>query len=133
MDQPRSSELAEGELIRFLAEAAWYPTALIPRPGLEWTETGQNTARATLSDGSISVDLDFTFGKDGMIDTVRTEKRYRGVDDEVIPTPWEGRFWNYQRRDGMMIPVEGEVAWLPAGEKKPYWRGTIQEIEYSYE
>ncbi len=29
-------EVAEGELMRFLAEAAWYPTALLPSQGVRW-------------------------------------------------------------------------------------------------
>ncbi|MFZ0106317.1 MAG: DUF6544 family protein, partial [Thiobacillus sp.] len=31
-----SGEIAEGELMRFLAEAAWYPTALLPSQGVRW-------------------------------------------------------------------------------------------------
>ena len=30
-------EIATGELMRFFAEAAWYPTALLPSAGVEWT------------------------------------------------------------------------------------------------
>ena len=29
-------EAAQGELLRFLAEAAWYPTALLPSQGVRW-------------------------------------------------------------------------------------------------
>jgi hypothetical protein len=29
-------EIAQGELMRFLAEAAWYPTALLPSQGVQW-------------------------------------------------------------------------------------------------
>lgn len=46
--------------------------------------------------------------------------------------PWEGRMFDYQRRDGMLIPVQGEVAWLTPRGRKPYWRGTITELTYRY-
>lgn len=36
MKQPRTPELAHGELMRFFAEAAWYPTALLPGQGVTW-------------------------------------------------------------------------------------------------
>lgn len=34
MEQPNTPELAQGELMRFLAEGAWYPTALLPCQGV---------------------------------------------------------------------------------------------------
>ncbi|HEX7043294.1 MAG TPA: DUF6544 family protein, partial [Burkholderiales bacterium] len=40
--------LAEGELMRFLAEAAWYPTALLPSQGVRWEAAGERSAYATL-------------------------------------------------------------------------------------
>jgi hypothetical protein len=30
----------------------------------------------------------------------------------------------------MLIPLEGEVAWLLPEGAKPYWRGVIARIEY---
>ena len=44
--------------------------------------------------------------------------------------PWRGRFWNYQERGGMIVPLDAEVAWLPPEGEKPYWRGHITEISY---
>jgi hypothetical protein len=54
------------------------------------------------------------------------------VGGEAIPTPWHGRFWNYEERGGMLVPLAGEVTWLlPEGEK-PYWRGHITHIEHEF-
>jgi hypothetical protein len=42
-----------------------------------------------------------------------------------VMTPWAGRFRQYERRDGMLIPVEGEVEWrLPEGPQV-YWKGRV--------
>lgn len=30
-------EMNEGELVRYPAEAVWYPTALLPSQGVEWS------------------------------------------------------------------------------------------------
>lgn len=123
-------ELAEGELMRFLAEAAWYPTALLPSQGVFWQERDDRSAYATLTDGEISVTLLFSFDSDDLIETVYTEARGRTVAGKNIPTPWRGRFWNYETRAGMKVPQEGEVAWqLPEGEKA-YWRGRLIEINF---
>ena len=125
-----TADLAEGELMRFLAEATWYPTALLPSQGVQWSPVDANAAQATLRDGNAEVTLDFVFGDDGLVRAVRTAARGRTVGGRSVPTPWEGRWSNYQWRDGMRVPIDGEVAWLlPEGEL-PYWRGTITALEY---
>ncbi|MFZ0257155.1 MAG: DUF6544 family protein, partial [Gammaproteobacteria bacterium] len=48
-------------------------------------------------------------------------------------TPWYGRFWNYDERGGMRIPLDGEVAWLLSEGPKPYWRGRITQLVYEYQ
>ncbi|HMP78056.1 MAG TPA: hypothetical protein PKD54_01265 [Pirellulaceae bacterium] len=127
-----SRDLAEGELMRFLAESAWYPTALLPSQGIQWREADERSAYATLRDGDVSVTLLFTFGEDGLIDTVRAESRGRMVGDKVIPTPWQGRFWNYTELGGMQVPLNGEVSWLIADSPKPYWRGHITRLVFDH-
>jgi hypothetical protein len=125
-------ELARGELMRFLAEATWYPTSLLPSQGVRWEVADDHSAHATLNDGKISLRLLFSFKSDGLINTVRAEERGRKVGEQVIPTPWQGRFWNYTMRGGMRIPLEGEVAWLLPEGPKPYWRGRITRIDYEF-
>jgi hypothetical protein len=130
VDMRGRDEVAEGELMRFFAETAWYPTALLPSQGVRWEAVDGRSARATLTEGDVSVTMLFTFDERGLIDAVRAEARGRAVDGKVIPTPWQGHFWNYQWRGGMRVPLDGEVAWmLPEGEK-PYWRGHITETSY---
>jgi hypothetical protein len=130
VDMRGRDEVAEGELMRFFAETAWYPTALLPSQGVRWEAVDGRSARATLTEGDVSVTMLFTFDERGLIETVRAEARGRAVDGKVIPTPWQGHFWNYQWRGGMRVPLDGEVAWmLPEGEK-PYWRGHITETSY---
>jgi hypothetical protein len=130
VDMRGTGDVAEGELMRFFAEAAWYPTALLPSQGVRWEAVDDYSAYATLEEDDITITMLFTFNEQGLIETVRAEARGRAVGGEVIPTPWQGRFWNYHERGGMRVPLDGEVAWLlPEGEK-PYWRGHITEIRY---
>jgi hypothetical protein len=132
MEQPSTPELAQGELMRFFAEAVWYPTALLPSQGVVWEAINDTQARAILSDGATTVSLDFHFNEQGVIDIVRAEGRYRDVGGEQVATPWQGRFWNYELRDGMLVPLSGEVEWLLEEGPHPYWRGHIQQVEYEY-
>jgi hypothetical protein len=50
----------------------------------------------------------------------------------AVPTPWEGRWWNYAARDGIRVPLEGEVAWILPGGARPYWRGRLTRIAYEF-
>src|SRR5919199_1933891 len=132
VDMRGGGDVAEGELMRFFAEAAWHPTALLPSQGVRWEDVDDRSAYATLTEGTISITMLFTFDEQGLIETVGTEARGRTVDGEVVPTSWHGRFWNYEERGGMQVPLDGEVAWLLPEGAKPYWRGRIGEIAYEF-
>jgi hypothetical protein len=126
-------EIAQGELQRFLAESAWYPTNLLPGPNLRWDPVDADSARATLQDGGNTVSLLFHFQADGLIDRVNAEGRFRIVNGIAMPTPWECRMKGYEEHAGMQIPAEGEVAWLMPEGRRPYWRGRIKSIDYEFE
>jgi hypothetical protein len=132
VDMRGGGDVAEGELMRFFAEAAWYPTALLPSQGVRWEAVDDRSAYATLTEGTISTTMLFTFDEQGLVETVGTEARGRTVGGEVVPAPWHGRFWNYEERGGMLVPLDGEVAWLLPEGAKPYWRGHITEIDYEF-
>lgn len=124
-------EIAEGELMRFLAEAAWYPTAFLPSHGVRWSAHDDRSASATLVDRALSVTLRFTFLPDGPIDTVDAVARARMVGGALVRAPWHGRFWNYEEHDGIRVPMDGEVSWLLPDGPKPYWRGHTTEIAFT--
>jgi hypothetical protein len=131
--QRGGEQLAQGELMRYLAEAPWYPTALLPGRGVRWQAIDGHTARASLADGPVAISLDFEFDGDGLIRAVRSAGRYRMLEGAAVLTPWEGRFWSYGERSGVRIPLQGEVAWLTPSGRLPYWRGRIIEISYELE
>lgn len=121
-------ELARGELMRFFAEAPWYPTALLPSQGIVWVPVDDHSARATLKDGDISLTLLIRFGHDDLIAEVHAESRARSVGITTESMPWQGRFWNYAVREGMRVPLEAEVEWLTPTGAKPYCRVQITTL-----
>lgn len=125
-----SAELASGALHRYLAESVWLPTALLPGGGVTWEPVDDKTARATLTDSGVSVSLDFRFNEKGEIVRVYTPARYRDVDGQGVPTTWEGHFRSYDRVDGVMVPREGEVAWILPEGRLTYWRGSLSGIRF---
>lgn len=132
VDMRGTREVSDGELMRFFAEAAWYPTALLPSQGVRWEPIDDRSARATLVDGPVSLTMTFTFAADGTMKSARAEARGRTVAGRIVMTPWEGRWSDVQVRDGMRVPMSGEVAWLTPEGRKPYWRGTITTLRYEF-
>lgn len=125
-------EMAAGALQRYLAEAVWFPTALLPSQGVVWTAIDDRSARATLSAGATSVSLDFRFNAEGEVASIFTKSRYRKVKNGFEPTPWAVRCSNYAERDGMRIPLEAEAEWRIDGAPQPYWRGRLTTIACEY-
>jgi hypothetical protein len=104
-------ELARGEWMRYLAEAAWYPTALLPSQGVRWAALDDRSALATVVDGAHTLSMRFFFDAAGLIDSVHAEARGAGVGDKLEMLPWDGRWSAYALRNGMTVPLTGEAAW----------------------
>lgn len=120
------------QLTRFLAEAPWYPTKLLPSQGVRWTAIDDSSALATLSDGQTQASVTFIFEQDGMIRAARSENHSRLEQGVLVETPWEGSFSGYETRSGMRIPIQGEAAWLLPSGRDPYWRGRVADVLYKF-
>jgi hypothetical protein len=89
-DMSSTDEVAEGELMRFFAEAAWYPTALLLSQGVRWEAASDHSAYAILTEGDHTIRMLFTFDEQGLIDTVHAEARGRAVGAESSRRPGRG-------------------------------------------
>ena len=128
VEQRGTPQMAEASLQRWLAEGVWLPSALLPRHGVTWLQIDDSSARATIVDGTVRASLDFHFASSGEV-TGTSALRYRDVRGTPAQQHWVGAFRRWVRVDGMMVPLEGEVAWEPTdGPREPYWRGTIDRI-----
>ena len=125
--------IAQGELMRFFAEAVWYPTALLPSQGVHWKAVNGSSATATLRDQDNEVTLLFRFNENDLIESVHAEARGAMVGKDIVMMPWECRMSNYQTRHGMTVPLTGEVAWLRPEGRKAYWRGTVTSLTYEFQ
>jgi len=128
--QRGTPQMAEGELMRFLAESPWYPTVLLPGQGVRWEPLDDRTAVATIVDGRASASLTFHFYRNGLLEYVRSEKRGRIVARATVPTPWVGRWSEWMWLNGVRVPTRGEVSWVLPSGPLPYWRGGVIGITY---
>ena len=131
VDQSGTPEMASGSLHRYLAEAPWIPTALLPAAGVRWDAIDATTARATISDFGTTVSVVFEFNERGEIVGMAAE-RFRDVGGTPVLTPWAGRFRSYRDIGGMMVPEEGEVSWMLPEGPHTYWRARIAEVSYTF-
>ena len=129
VDQSGTPELASGALARWLGEAVWLPSALLPGDGLAWEAIDDGSARATLTDRGTQVSMVAHFGPAGEIVRL-TADRYRDVAGRAVLTPWIIELGDYARTGGMMVPMSGSVGWeLPEGRFE-YWQARIVDIAY---
>jgi len=125
------SEMDISSLIRFLSEALWLPTVLLPGDYIEWKEIDSNSARVIIKDKGYTASGIFTFNEKGEIIKFVTNDRYREVDGEYFKDRWTAYYRNYQEFDGMMIPTEGEVEWNLSDKDLQYAKLKITDIQYN--
>jgi hypothetical protein len=130
VDQHGAPELNSGALQRFLGEAVWVPTALLPSDHVTWTARDDRSSIATLRDAGIAVSLVFEFDSDDRVVTIGGD-RFKENAGAYSVQRWVIRCDEHRERDGMLIPLRCEVSWIN-GAAEPYWRGRIASIEYRY-
>lgn len=97
---------------------------------MAWTPINDSSARITATVASTTVSLEFRFGADGLVRSVFTPERARDVNGRGVPTPWQGRWFEYEEHERMRIPVRGEVEWILPEGPQVYRRGRVDEISY---
>jgi hypothetical protein len=125
-------EMARGEFMRWFAEAAWYPTALLPSQGVRWAAVDDASANATIVDGPLTLTLLFRFNEAGLIASVRAEARGAGVGKDMVMLPWDCALSDYQRQDGMLLPMTGEAAWMRPEGRKAYFVGHVRKLSHEF-
>lgn len=82
-------------------------------------------------DRGVTVSAGFHFGpRDEIVGN--SGQRYRDVNGRAVLTPWAGRFREYERVNGIMVPRAGEVEWVLPEGRLPCWRGRVVDIEYGW-
>jgi hypothetical protein len=126
------AELNSGALHRYLAEAVWFPTALLPQSGVVWTPIDDRSALATLTDRGTTVSLTFWFNEAGEVTGIYSPGRFGRFDGGYTRVPWEGRFRDYHVRAGMRVPTYGEVGWYVDDTLQIVWKGELIDVWYEF-
>lgn len=125
-------ELNSGALHRYLAEAVWFPTALLPQSGVGWTPIDDRTALATLTVGETTVSLEFRFNEVGEVSSIYSAGRYGRFGGAYKQVPWEGHFRDYRAQAGMRVPSYGKVGWYIDRRLEIVWKGNLVAARYGF-
>ena len=123
----RSSALMRGELMRYLAELAWAPDAILRNTALRWRVDGPDKLTVSAGSGDAAAEVVLSLDSEGRIVGSFAPDRPRSASAPFLPTPWQGRFSDYRQHDGLWIPFAGEVAWMIDGKEEIYWQGYIEQ------
>jgi hypothetical protein len=124
-----SSALLRGELMRYLAELAWAPDAILRNSELCWREEEPDKLAVTAGSGETAAEVVLSLDGQGRIAGGFAPDRPRSAKAAFQPTPWRGRFSDYRYYNGMWLPFAGEVAWIIDGNEDVYWQGRLEHWE----
>lgn len=119
--------LARGELMRYLAEIAWAPQAILCNHDLRWRVDDPTTISVSAGVGETVSEVLLSLDSDGRIVSAFAPDRPRLVAETSLPTPWRGQFSDFRIQGDLWIPFAGEVAWEIDGKPMLYWQGQITE------
>ena len=122
-----SAALTQAELMRYLAEVAWAPDAILANRDLRWSDHGPRSL--TVAAGTAAVML--TLGEDGLIAQTFAPDRPRSTPSGMIPTPWRGNFWDYRQIGTRVIPHRANISWTVDGTEQVYGEFTITDWRLS--
>jgi len=124
-----SSALMRGELMRYLAELAWAPDAIIHNAEMRWHVDGPDRLTVSSGEGETASEVVLSLDSEGRISGAYAPDRPRSATAPILPTPWRGRFSDYRQHEGRLLPFAGEVAWEIEGKEIVYWQGCIEGWE----
>lgn len=122
-----TNDLARGELMRYLAELAWAPDAILLNRELRWRVLSPREFNVSAGEGDRAAQVTLYLDEEGRIAEAFACDRPFGVDGSFVPTPWRCRISDYRRVEGRWIPFAGEVAWVLEGKEELYWVGIVNK------
>jgi hypothetical protein len=117
--------LVRAELMRYLAELAWAPHAILHNDTLRWEVIDADTLAVSSGTSETTCRLLLSLDRDGRIAGAFAPDRPRNAVAPTLETPWQGRFSNYRQQGEIWLPFAAEVAWEIDGRTLTYWQCRI--------
>jgi len=121
-----SAELTRGELVRYLAEIALAPDAILQNSHIRWRDEGGGRLIAAAGSGATAAEVVLTLDGDGRIEEAYAPDRGALVDGVTVLKPWRGVFSDYRLHNGVWLPFFGQVSWGGPEGEWVYWQGHMK-------
>lgn len=116
---------------RYVSEAViWSPAALLPGPGVTWTEVDDDTARVTIHHGEMSQAIDLTVDAEGRPDVVSLERWTNANPDKAYRLqPFGAVLSDFREVGGYRLPFHAEAGnMFGTDEYYPFFIADVTEI-----
>lgn len=120
-----TGSINQGELLRYLAELPLNPDAILFDRALEWAVADTRTIKVATGAGNARAEISFGLDESSLIGTASAASRAYNTGGKRYP--WSGRFPDYQRVCGRLLPMQADIAWDIDGEAFTYWRGLMKD------
>ena len=122
-------EADQGELLRYLGELIWFPTAWLSDAD-EWRAIDDQSVQVTIRQPGVTVSAVLYVNEQGQVTHLAAE-RFMAEGKSYRLERWSAQCEEYREVSGMLIPTRVEVMWNLASGDFSYFRGEITEIEYN--
>lgn len=141
MKMDDSSELNEGELLRWCAEAVLFPLALVcmttkgkeENSMIKWhaSEEDENIATLKFNHNDSNVRINFKFDPNNLVTSMFCMRpKMNGTVYEMAR--WEGYCYDYEGHGGILVPTRMEAGWKADKDKdvELYFKGENEHFIY---
>jgi len=118
---------------RYVAESIfWTPASILPRENIKWKKIDQNSARVTISNGSISQDVDIHVDSKGCPSAVTFQRWSNANKDKIFRLqPFGGKLSEFREVQGFRIPFKVEAAnFYGTADEFYFYKARVKAIRF---
>lgn len=119
-------EMDQGEILRFLTEMIWFPSAFASAY-LSWKTMAPDVLEASISYGEQDAQAQFYFGENGDLEKI-TARRYREENGTFELGDWEIVGFAYREFDGIRVPYQADVRWQKETGPESYYQFSLTDL-----
>ena len=123
-------EIDKSNLFKYLSEAVYFPTSLLPSKNLIWNILDSNSAEVKFTDKNTSLVAKIFFNTNGTIKKIETLDKFRPMNNNYKESLFTIYFFDYKKHSSFLIPTYCEVEWELEKGKFKFGKFKIDSIKY---